>query len=68
MVALFSARRALECAIAIQQTLPAHNAENPGEPIRVRFGRHTGEAIKESEDFFGEERNPGRPDSLSGSR
>ena len=53
MVAFSSARRALECAIAIQQTLAAHNAENPAEPIRVRIGLHTGEAIKEGEDFFG---------------
>ena len=53
MVAFSSARRALECAIAIQQTLAAHNAENPGEHIRVRIGFHTGEAIKEAEDFFG---------------
>ncbi len=40
-------------AIAIQQTLAAHNVENPDEPIRVRIGLHTGEAIKEGEDFFG---------------
>ena len=53
MVAFSSARRALECAIAVQQTLAAHNAGNPGEPIRVRIGLHTGEAIKEGEDFFG---------------
>ena len=53
MLAFSSARTALGCAIAIQQTLTAHNAENPGEPIRVRIGLHTGEAIKEGEDFFG---------------
>ena len=53
MVAFSSARRALQCAIAIQQTLGAHNAENRGEPIKVRIGLHTGEAIKEGEDFFG---------------
>ncbi len=53
MVAFSSAKRALECAIAIQQTLAAHNVENPDEPIRVRIGLHTGEAIKEGEDFFG---------------
>ncbi len=52
MLAFSSARTALECAIAIQQTL-AHNSENPTEPIRVRIGLHTGEAIKEGEDFFG---------------
>ena len=53
MVAFSSARLALECAIAIQQTLAAHNAENSGEPIKVRIGLHTGEAIKEGDDFFG---------------
>ncbi|MCH8217806.1 MAG: hypothetical protein IH892_13665 [Planctomycetes bacterium] len=26
---------------------------NAAEPIRVRIGLHTGEAIKEGEDFFG---------------
>ena len=58
MLAFSRARRAVECAIAIQQTLAAHNAENPPEPIKVRVGLHTGEAItgeaiKEGEDFFG---------------
>ena len=53
MVAFSSARRALECAIAIQQTFAAHNEEHSAEPIRVRIGLHTGEAIKEGEDFFG---------------
>ena len=53
MIAFSSARRALECAVKIQQTLAAHNAENSDEPIRVRIGLHTGEAIKEGEDFFG---------------
>ncbi len=27
--------------------------EHPGEPIRVRIGLHTGEAIKKGGDFFG---------------
>ena len=53
MVAFSSARRALQCSMAIQQTLGAHNAENPDEPIKVRVGLHTGEAIKEGDDFFG---------------
>ncbi len=53
MVAFSSARRALECAVAIQKTFAAHNSENPVEPIRVRIGLHTGEAIKEGDDFFG---------------
>ena len=53
MLAFSSARRALQCAIAIQQDLSAHNSGKPAEPIRVRIGLHTGEAIKEGEDFFG---------------
>ena len=53
MVAFTSARRALECAIAVQRAVVLHKAEHPGEPIRVRIGLHTGEAIKEGEDFFG---------------
>ncbi|MCH8207225.1 MAG: diguanylate cyclase, partial [Chloroflexi bacterium] len=53
MVAFSSARRAVESAIAIQHALVDYNHEHPGEPIRVRIGLHTGEAIKEGEDFFG---------------
>ncbi len=57
MVAFQSARRALDCAIAIQQALEARNAKgemgNEGEPVRVRIGLHAGEVIKEGEDFFG---------------
>ena len=53
MMAFSSARRALEWAIAVQQTLAARKAENPAEPISVRIGLHTGEAIQEGDDFFG---------------
>jgi class 3 adenylate cyclase len=52
MLAFSSARRALQCAIAIQRAFAAHN-ETADEPIRVRIGLHTGEAIKEAEDFYG---------------
>ena len=53
MLAFSSARTALECAIGIQQNFAIHDEAHPGEPIRVRIGLHTGEAIKEGEDFFG---------------
>jgi len=53
MVAFGSARRALQCAVDIQRAFAAHNEEHPEEPIRVRIGLHTGEAIKEAEDFYG---------------
>ena len=49
MVAFSSARQAVLCAIAIQKALAAQG----GEPVRVRMGLHTGEAIKDADDFFG---------------
>ncbi len=87
MLAFQSARRALQCAIAVQKAFDDRNrgvgaqqllddtpiadelgavaeplrAPGPGqplaEPIRVRIGLHTGEAIKEGEDFFGKHVN-----------
>jgi class 3 adenylate cyclase len=52
MLAFSSARRAVQCAIAIQRAFAAYN-ETADEPTRVRIGLHTGEAIKEAEDFYG---------------
>jgi len=83
MVAFQSARRGLECAIAIQRALEERNRQSAhpstppasaaasaedslvqagpstgsgrtdAEAVRVRMGLHSGEAIKEGEDFFG---------------
>lgn len=53
MLAFSSARRGLQCAIAIQNTFAVYNEEHPEEPISVRIGLHTGEAIKEADDFYG---------------
>ena len=52
MVAFGSARRALQCAIAIQRVFAEHNGVAE-EPVHVRIGLHTGEAIKEADDFYG---------------
>jgi class 3 adenylate cyclase len=52
MASFPSATRALECAIAMQTALAAHN-ESAGEPIRVRIGLNAGEPIAEEEDLFG---------------
>jgi class 3 adenylate cyclase/ketosteroid isomerase-like protein len=52
MVASQSARRALHCAIGIQQGLTQYNQVAP-EPVQVRMGLHTGEVLKEADDFFG---------------
>jgi class 3 adenylate cyclase len=52
MVAFQSARKALECAVAIERTLATRN-QTAAEPVLVRMGLHAGEVIKEGEDFFG---------------
>lgn len=53
MVVFSSARRALDCAIAIQRIFARYNDTHPHLPIPVRIGLHTGEVIKEDDDFFG---------------
>jgi class 3 adenylate cyclase len=52
MMAFASADRALQCAIGIQRAFAERN-ERAEQPIRVRIGLHTGEAIREADDFFG---------------
>ncbi len=44
---------ALRCAIAIERAFAAYSAEHSEQPIRVRIGLHTGEAIQEADGFFG---------------
>jgi class 3 adenylate cyclase len=53
MIAFPSARRAVQCARAIQQGIESHLCKHPDGPIRLRIGLHTGEAIKEEADFYG---------------
>jgi class 3 adenylate cyclase len=53
MIAFPSARRAVQCARAIQREIDARLAEHPDGPIRLRIGLHTGEAIREEADFYG---------------
>lgn len=48
MLAFSSAREGLRCAIGIQRALIT-----TALGLRIRIGLHTGEAIKESQDFFG---------------
>src|SRR5206468_1200357 len=40
-------------AVAIQRALRTHAEAHPDEAIPVRIGLHTGEAVKEGDDFFG---------------
>jgi class 3 adenylate cyclase len=52
MASFTSARRALECAIAIQRALAQHNV-SAEESIRVRIGLNAGEPVAEEKDLFG---------------
>jgi eukaryotic-like serine/threonine-protein kinase len=53
MVAFASARRAIQCAVAVQRAFSAYRHAHCPEPLRVRIGLHTGEAIREDNDFYG---------------
>jgi class 3 adenylate cyclase len=53
MIAFPSARRAIQCAQAIQEAIARGLGDHPDGPIRVRIGLHTGEAIREESDFYG---------------
>ena len=48
MLAFPSARRGVNCAIAIQREVSSFD-----DRIRVRMGLHTGEPVREADDFFG---------------
>jgi class 3 adenylate cyclase/tetratricopeptide (TPR) repeat protein len=52
MLAFRSARKGLDCAIAIQRAFAEQSAAS-GERIRVRIGLHAGEAITDGGDFYG---------------
>ena len=52
MLAFKSAVDGLRCAIGVQRALAERN-DTAEEPIRVRIGLHTGEAIRDQDDFFG---------------
>jgi len=53
MAAFPSASGAMECAIAVQRALAAHNERHRDEAIRVRIGLNAGEPLAEGEDLFG---------------
>jgi class 3 adenylate cyclase len=53
MIAFPSARRALDCAVAIQNAIGERLGDHPDGAIRVRIGLHTGEAVRDELDFYG---------------
>jgi len=54
MVAFVSVRKALSCAVAIQQRLDERNQRFPGEEVLVRIGINTGEVVVEGGDLYGQ--------------
>ena len=53
MASFGSASGAIECAIAVQKAIAAHNADQPDATIRVRIGLNAGEPVAEGQDLFG---------------
>jgi class 3 adenylate cyclase len=53
LLAFGSARAGLQCAMTIQSSLAEEARKNPEQPIRVRIGLHTGEALRDADRFFG---------------
>jgi class 3 adenylate cyclase len=53
MVAFGGAGSALRCAIAIQRAFAERNATFAEERIDVHLGLHTGEAVRQGDDFLG---------------
>ncbi|MCH8800631.1 MAG: response regulator [Chloroflexi bacterium] len=53
MIAFYSARKAVSCAVDIQKDLREFNIENPDRQLKVRIGLNLGEVIKEEDDYFG---------------
>ena len=59
MLAFPSARDALRCAIGIQRALAEQDSGAP--ELRVRIGLHTGEPVREADDFYGKSVNLAAP-------
>ncbi len=53
MIAFPSARRAAQCALAIQRAIGAELGDHADGPIRVRIGLHAGDVLREDDDFYG---------------
>jgi class 3 adenylate cyclase len=53
LLAFPSAIQGVRCAIAIQRAFASYSAAHVEQPIRVRIGLHTGEALRDRDKFFG---------------
>jgi class 3 adenylate cyclase len=53
LAAFPTATDAVKCAISLQHDFVEYNDEHTEEPLRVRVGLHTGQAVKEADDYYG---------------
>jgi class 3 adenylate cyclase len=53
LVAFPSSLSGVRCGIALQRAFVEYSREHPEEPIHLRIGLHTGEAIRDVDKFFG---------------
>lgn len=53
MVSFTAASQAVECAIAVQKSMHAHNQRHPDTNINVRIGVCAGEPVEEDQRLFG---------------
>ncbi len=53
LLAFPSPAAGLRCAVALQLAFADHNSLKPEQPIPIRIGLHTGEAIRDADKFFG---------------
>jgi class 3 adenylate cyclase/DNA polymerase III delta prime subunit len=53
LLAFPSPRAGAEAAMAMQRAFAAYAEQHPEEPIRIRIGMHTGQAIRDADKFFG---------------
>jgi len=53
MIAFYSARKAVTCAVEIQRELQLFNIDNPDGQLLVCIGLNLGEVIKKEDDYFG---------------
>jgi class 3 adenylate cyclase len=53
LVAFPSSLSGVRCGIALQRAFVAYSSDHPDEPIHLRIGLHTGEAIRDVDKFFG---------------
>ncbi len=54
MASFTSVKKALQCAIAIQNAFKKHNKDNPNKTLYLKIGLSAGEPIEEHGDLFGQ--------------